>query len=72
MFLSHIDISFSLSFLLSLKPLNIYLRKDFFKKRYTLVGPGRPVQLVRVSSQYAKSAGLIPGQGTKKNQSTNA
>ena len=36
------------------------------------LGPGPVAQLVRVSSQYTKVVGLIPSQGTNKNQSMNA
>ena len=32
------------------------------------LGPGWVAQLVRTSSRYAKAVGLIPGQGTYKNQ----
>ena len=35
-------------------------------------GPGRVSQLVRASSWYTKVAGLIPGQGTYKNQPVSA
>ena len=35
-------------------------------------GPGQVAQLVRATSWYAKVAGSIPGQGTYKNQPTNA
>ena len=35
-------------------------------------GPGRVAQLGRVSSQHAKVAGSIPGQGTDKNQPMSA
>ena len=34
--------------------------------------PGQGAQLVRVSSQYAKVAGLIPSWGTDKNHPMNA
>ena len=37
-----------------------------------LLGPGQVAQLVWVSSQYTKVAGLIPGQGTYRKQQMNA
>ena len=37
----------------------------------TTMSPGEVIQLVRASSRYAKFVGLIPGQGTHKNQPMN-
>ena len=44
-----------------------WLQKHPAFRNGTKYGPGQIAQLVRASSQYAKTADSIPGQGTYKN-----
>ena len=48
-----------------------YLKAEIDIK-YQPWGPGWVAQLVRALSRYAKVVGLIPGQGTYRNQPVNA
>ena len=58
--------------LLHLKPNTYYqFRATVLHTRSLEEGSGWVVQWIRVSSQYAKAVGSIPGEGTYKNQPTN-